>query len=65
MNDITNRTTAGNRPGGQPGNTNGQMHGLFSRIAPPTVQELRALADRAIIATPLAQTTRQLDNSTR
>lgn len=48
MNDSLNDTTSRKRPGGQPGNTNGQRHGLFSTQAPPTVQELRAMADAAI-----------------
>lgn len=48
MNDSANDTTSRKRPGGQPGNTNGQRHGLFSTRTPPTVADLRALADTAI-----------------
>ncbi|MGI8690445.1 MAG: hypothetical protein ACR2M3_17840 [Thermomicrobiales bacterium] len=48
MHNPTQHTTAGKRPGGQPGNTNGQTHGLFSTANPPTVADLRAMADVAL-----------------
>ncbi len=48
VNKHSHDTPSRKRPGGQPGNTNGQTHGLFSTRSPPTVQDLRALADVAL-----------------